>query len=106
MTNPIKRFFLFSSGATRLILDMKGCEVEHSKYVGIGVTIFFTAVLAALSGGYAMFTVFRNGWLALAFGMLWGLIIFNLDRFIVSSIRKKSIPTSAPLTERIAGQGG
>lgn len=106
MTNPIKRFFLFSSGATRLILDMKGCEVEHSKYVGIGVTIFFTAVLAALSGGYAMFTVFRNGWLALAFGMLWGLIIFNLDRFIVSSIRKKSIPTSAPLTERIRAKAG
>lgn len=104
MTNPVKRFFLFCSGATRSILDMKGCDVDHSKYVGIGVTIFFTAVLASLSGGYALFTVFRSGWSAFAFGVLWGLIIFNLDRSIVSSIRKKKIAANAPLAERLTAK--
>lgn len=89
MINPIKSFFLFSSGATGSILKMDGCEVDHNKYAGIGATIFFTAVLASLSGGYAMFTVFREARLAAAFGLFWGLIIFNLDRFIVSSLRKR-----------------
>lgn len=89
MANPIKRFFLFCSGATGSLLDMDGCEVEHNKYAGIGATIFFTATLAALSGGYAMFTVFKDPAPAAGFGLLWGLIIFNLDRFIVSSMRKK-----------------
>jgi hypothetical protein len=89
MTNPLKRFFLFCSGATRGVLNMQGCEVEHNKYTGIGATIFFTATLAALSGGYAMFTVFHDSTVSFAFGLLWGLIIFNLDRFIVSSIRKQ-----------------
>lgn len=89
MTNPVKKFFLFCSGASNTILEMKGCEVEHNKYAGIGATVFFTATLAALSGGYAMFTVFQSAAISFAFGLLWGLIIFNLDRFIVSSIRKQ-----------------
>ena len=92
MINPVKEFFLFCSGASRTILGMNGCEVEHGKYAGIGATIFFTATLAALSGGYAMFTAFRQEKLAIIFGLLWGLIIFNLDRFIVSSIKKQRMP--------------
>jgi hypothetical protein len=77
---------------------LKQCPTEWNKYTGIGATIFFTGVLASLSGGYALYTVFRNGNIdvidksavpfALAFGLLWGLIIFNLDRFIVSTFRK------------------
>ena len=51
--------------------------------------MFFTGLLAALSGGYAFFTVFENPYWATVFGLLWGTIIFNLDRFIVSTMRKK-----------------
>ena len=51
--------------------------------------MFFTGVLAALSGGYAMHTVFDNNYLTVAFALLWGAIIFNLDRFIVSTMRKR-----------------
>jgi hypothetical protein len=56
--------------------------------VGIGATVFFTGLLAALAGGYALFTVFQSIWIATFFGLLWGALIFNLDRFIVSSMRK------------------
>ena len=35
-----------------------------------------------------MFTVFDDIWTAIGFGLLWGLMIFNLDRYIVSSIKK------------------
>jgi len=80
-------FFGFCSGAEPEIL--KKCPTETAKYTGIGATIFFTGVFAFLSASYALFTVFDNLWSAVAFGIIWGLMIFNLDRFIVSSMRKE-----------------
>ncbi|PZX48919.1 DUF4407 domain-containing protein [Algoriphagus chordae] len=85
--NNITRFFWFCSGANLSLL--KRSPTESNKYVGIGATVFFTGVLAALAAGYALFTVFQSIWPAILFGLLWGLMIFNLDRFIVSSMRKK-----------------
>ncbi|NVJ48509.1 MAG: DUF4407 domain-containing protein [Cytophagia bacterium] len=84
--NTIKQFFWFCSGANISLL--KRCPTEASKFTGIGATVFFTGVLAALSGGYAFYTIFENAWWAMAFGLLWGSIIFNLDRFIVSTMKK------------------
>ena len=83
----LKEFFWFCSGANTSLL--KRCPTDASKYTGIGAAIFFTGLLAALSGGYAFYTVFENPFWASAFGLLWGTIIFNLDRFIVSTMRKK-----------------
>ena len=39
--------------------------------------------------GYALYTVFDNLYTAIFFGFIWGLLIFNLDRYIVSTIKKK-----------------
>ncbi len=83
----LKEFFWFCSGANISLL--KRCPTDASKYTGIGAAVFFTGLLAALSGGYAFYTVFENPYWAAAFGLLWGTIIFNLDRFIVSTMRKK-----------------
>lgn len=83
----LTQFFWFCSGANFSIL--KRSPTESNKYIGIGATVFFTGVLAAIAAGYALFTVFENIWPAIFFGLLWGLMIFNLDRFIVSSMRKK-----------------
>jgi hypothetical protein len=83
----ITPFFLFCSGADTDLL--KRCPTETSKYVGMGATIFFTGVFAALAAGYALYTVFDSVWIACLFGLLWGLMIFNLDRYIVSSMRKE-----------------
>ena len=80
-------FFWFCSGAETEFL--KRCPSETAKYTGIGATIFFTGVFAVLSASYALYTVFDSVWAALAFGLVWGLMIFNLDRFIVSSMRKE-----------------
>lgn len=83
-------FFWFCSGAH--IDTLKKYPTEHNKYVGIGATIFFTALFAALSGGYAMYFVFSGStaavFFAIFFGILWGLAIFNMDRYIVASIKK------------------
>lgn len=87
----ITRFFWFCSGAH--IDTLKKYPIEHNKYVGIGATIFFTALFASLSGGYAMYFVFSGSPMAVLFaiffGLLWGLAIFNMDRYIVSSINKQ-----------------
>ncbi|GAB2615746.1 DUF4407 domain-containing protein [Belliella aquatica] len=84
----VNQFFWFCSGANFNLL--KRAPTESNKYVGIGGTIFFTGLLATISAGYALFTIFQSVWYALAFGLVWGLMIFNLDRFIVSSMRKRN----------------
>jgi hypothetical protein len=45
--------------------------------------------MAFLASSYALFTVFDSIYPAIAFGIVWSLLIFNLDRFIVSTIRKR-----------------
>ena len=87
----VTRFFWFCSGAH--IDTLKKYPIEHNKYVGIGATIFFTALFASLSGGYAMYFVFSGSafavGFAIIFGLIWGTAIFNMDRYIVSSINKE-----------------
>ena len=83
----LKNFFLTCSGVDKNLID--ACSNgEQNKYVGIGATVFFTAVMATIAGSYALFTVFDNLYAAIFFGLIWGLLIFNLDRFIVSTIKK------------------
>lgn len=64
-------------------------QSEQIKQAGIGGTVFFTAVMACIAASYALYTVFDNAYIAIGFGLVWGLLIFNLDRFIVSTIRKR-----------------
>jgi hypothetical protein len=85
----LKKFFLICSGSDTDILE--NCSVgEQNKYAGIGATVFFTAVMAFIAASYALYTVFDNSFTAIAFGIVWGLLIFNLDRFIVSTIKKRN----------------
>lgn len=84
----LKRFFLLCSGANSDIVN--SCSNgEQNKYAGIGATVFFTAVMAFIASSYALYTVFDNPYIAIAFGLVWGFLIFNLDRFIVSTIKKR-----------------
>jgi len=84
----LKRFFLLCSGVDSDI--MNSCSNgEQNKYVGIGATVFFTAIMAFIASSYALFTVFDNFYTSIFFGLIWGFLIFNLDRFIVSTIKKR-----------------
>lgn len=84
----LKRFFILCSGSDSDILS--NCSIgEQNKYVGIGATVFFTAIMAFIASSYALYTVFDNAYLAVGFGLIWGLLIFNLDRYIVSTIKKR-----------------
>ena len=84
----LQRFFIFCSGADTNILETCS-NGERNKYAGIGATVFFTAVMAFIASGYALYTVFDNIFTSIFFGLIWGLLIFNLDRYIVSTIKKR-----------------
>ena len=82
----LNEFLWICAGANRKIL--RQCPTDYSKYAGTGGTIFFTAIMAAISGGYAISFVFQEAPLCvpLGFGLIWGLMIFNLDRFMVNTM--------------------
>lgn len=83
----LKRFFIICSGSDQEILETCS-QGEQNKYAGIGATVFFTALMAFIAASYALYTVFDNLFAAVGFGFIWGLLIFNLDRYIVSTLKK------------------
>ena len=81
---PIRRALWFCAGADPQL--MARCpHSERVKEEGIGGVILATAFLAFASGSYALNFVFGSPWLAIFAGFVWGLVIFNLDRFIITS---------------------
>lgn len=99
------------SGADKYILQ-KSTYSDQVKYTCMGGIVLATGVMAALAGGYAFYTIFApkgdaiddiktiihsghydptdipTAALAAVFGLIWGAIIFNIDRFIVTSTGK------------------
>jgi hypothetical protein len=97
----ITRFLWSCAGADARLLE-RCPHADSVKFQGVGGIVLATAVLAFASGTYAFYTVFepRTGmalgrgvdwptvWMATFAGLVWGLVIFNIDRFIVSSTGK------------------
>jgi hypothetical protein len=87
---PAESHFLWwCAGAYQDLL--KDCPSEQTKYAGLGGVLLATFVLAALSSGYAIYSVFNDPAWAVAFAIIWGLIIFNFDRFLVTTMRKYGV---------------
>jgi uncharacterized protein DUF4407 len=97
----VVRLLWASAGADASVLER--CPHSDSvKFQGMGGVVLATAVLAFASGSYAFYTVFepKTGTalgrdlhvstlvMSIIAGLVWGLVIFNLDRFIVSSTGK------------------
>ncbi len=74
---------------------------DQVKYACLGGIVAATGFMAALAGGYAIYTIFEpkgsalddavhypTAFMSLVFGIIWGLIIFNIDRFIVAATGK------------------
>jgi hypothetical protein len=83
------KFLWWCAGAHQKIL--KQYPSEQTKYSGLGGVILATFVLATLSGGYAIHTIFNNWLFTIPLAVIWGLIIFNFDRFLVSTMRKYGV---------------
>lgn len=82
----IRSFLIRCSGANPDIL--KKCPIHESMIkAGIGGIILGTSALAFLSGGYGLYMVFKAPWVACGFGLLWALIIFNIDRYVIMTMK-------------------
>lgn len=86
--SPFYRFFCWCSGARLYILEQ--CPSDYNKFYGIGMVVFLTGVMASLSGGYAIHTVFESLYVSVPFGLLWGFLIFSIDWYLVASLRKQN----------------
>ena len=84
-----RKFLWWCAGAHQDLL--KQFPSEHAKYSGLGGVLLATFVLASISAGYAVYAVFGNLLWTIGFAVIWGLIIFNFDRFLVSTMRKYGI---------------
>lgn len=93
MGNYIYNFFWWVGGANRDIL--KDHIEDYNKYFHIGTTVFLTGVMAVFTGTFAANYTINKGFggdispYAILFGIFWGVIILNLDRFIVVSMIKQ-----------------
>ena len=82
------KFLWWCAGADEKIL-LYCSYSDHVKYLGIGGVVLATAFMAALSMGFALHTIFDGTWgVTIPVAFIWALIVFNLDRFIVSSTGK------------------
>jgi hypothetical protein len=88
---PFVKFLIFCSGSSEDILEQ--CpNSEWIKYTSIGATVLLTSIIAVLSSFFAFQMIFSSFLICAPLSILWGLIIFNLDRYIVSSFRKNGEP--------------
>jgi hypothetical protein len=96
----LMKMFWKACGADRYLLE-RSTYSDQVKYFCLGGIVIATGVLAGIAGGYAIYTIFQpkgnaldselhtpTMLLSLAFGVVWGLVIFNIDRFIVTSTGK------------------
>lgn len=61
---------------------------EQDKQAGIGLAIVFTAIMAMLSGYFALISIIPAWYIVLPVAIFWGFLILNLDRVMVGSMRK------------------
>jgi hypothetical protein len=102
-SNWLMRALWSCAGADSYILE-RSTYTDHVKYACLGGIVFATGFMAAMAGGYAFYIIFEprgeaiqaldgashlpTSIMATIFGIIWGLIIFNIDRFIVASTGK------------------
>jgi hypothetical protein len=73
-----------AAGVDRDLLDE--APEERARYVGIGGTVLSTAGVAAGAMALLVSTVLgASGWAIVLPSLLWGLLIFNLDRWLIAS---------------------
>ncbi|MFT4212626.1 MAG: DUF4407 domain-containing protein [Microbacterium sp.] len=83
---PILRRLAVLGGADGHVLDE--VPTETSRFVQMFFVLAGTALVSALSMTFALITGVRiSVWLAVPLALVWALIIFNLDRFLTSTMR-------------------
>jgi Domain of unknown function (DUF4407) len=97
--SKIQYFFWLVSGSEISIL--KECPADFNRHASIGLTIFMTSLFGSFAGGYAGYYFSKdpnvNGFdagallPAVIFGIIWGLLVFSIDRSMVISLKKNPL---------------
>ncbi|MCY7376624.1 MAG: DUF4407 domain-containing protein [Pyrinomonadaceae bacterium] len=83
----VRQFFWWAAGI--VIPVMEKCPTEQIKYTAIGVMMFFISLLASVSFAFFLSYTFDSATLPALFGgLIWGGLIFCLDRVVLTSFRK------------------
>jgi len=77
-------FFIWCSGASEEILD-KCPESEHIRQRNIGTFVFLTGIIAFCTSGYTVYSICSDPFASILGAIFWAALIFNLDRFLVST---------------------
>lgn len=86
-TAVIRNLCWWSAGIVPSVLEK--CPTNHGKYTAIGVIMGFIACLASISFAFFLSSTFAIPFIIALFGgLLWGSLIFNLDRVVLTSFRK------------------
>jgi hypothetical protein len=88
------------AGGDLELLEKPSMTQDKNKYVSIGATVLFTGLLAAGSGGYAFYTVFKVVELSVGLGALWGAMILNIDRLMILGMATEITPEIDPEAEK------
>ena len=82
---------------TRFLCSCAGCDIatlqqchsaEQRKMAIIGSCVLITPMLGIASGTFAMLTFSKNLGLSIGVGLLWGFVIFLIERAVVANTRQ------------------
>jgi len=84
-SNLQKAFWVVSGNEVWII---KECTTTYNYYTSQGLILFMTFLFASFCGAFAG-TAFGNNWaITLLFGLIWGFLVYSIDRMMVQSIDK------------------
>lgn len=109
-TNMITYFFLFLSKTDKNLFSRVNYTARQTR-IGLGIFVFCTAIMAFFTGTYFVRSIFTeynestaaletpiHGWIfSILLGLLWSLLIMNIEREIVSARNKWAALARLPL---------
>jgi len=86
--NVFSKFFIWCAGSSTDILRTTP-QSEYIKHIGFGTLVIIPSIIAFISSSYAISTLTDDEIVYLSVGLIWSMIVFSFDRFIVSTFRKE-----------------
>lgn len=94
--NPsnFQKFFWLISGSEIHVL--KDCKNDYNRHATMGFILFMTWLFATFAGGFAGWYFGHSLKPAFGFGLMWGLMIYAIDRGMVVSLKKNPTIENQP----------
>src|SRR5438045_2487003 len=103
--SPIHKMLIACSAAVEDVVELPECRADAKRYAMIGGFVLLTSVFAFFSGGFALYTGFQSVPIAAGIAVAWAAMIFTIDRFVVSTIRKSDVE-GLPWRDRLSKRLG